>query len=141
MAARRSITKTQSGGCEFELRTGIQPRLPIPGRKNAIDSYQRQNFLYPVGGARDRKFMAGFTGHAMQRDECGDSGGVNALDRTEVERDGLTADHRFKARDQGFNFSSHQLRSLSFGFGINHYCRAQSNAIHKDSFTALPRNQ
>jgi hypothetical protein len=64
----------------------------IVGQEDAIQAYESERFLDALRGIGDGEAVAGFMGGAVERNEGRNAGGIDALDRGEIERERLPAD-------------------------------------------------
>ena len=68
-----------------------------------------KNFLHMRRGIRDGEAVAGLARVAIERDERGEAGGVDAGDVREIERDVLPAHQRLQALEELLFVAAHQF--------------------------------
>ncbi len=83
------------------------------GLKNSVEADEGENFCDSGGGVDDSEGVTRVAGAAVEGDEGGDAGGVDALDMTEVEGDVVAADEGGEAVEESAIVAADQFAEVT----------------------------
>src|ERR1700722_14947950 len=103
--ARRANLRGGLGEARFRLWGGGR----IAGNQNAVQSYQRKNLRCSRGCIDNGKSVSGGVGAPIERNQRGNTGGVNTLDMGQVQGHVLPANNRGQPGDEVLLLAPYQL--------------------------------